>query len=209
MKKTKKIMKLKLTLILMLTAIIAIAQTNSALSEKERKFASDYLATTREEFLNSVTGLSEAQLRFKADSSKWSIMECAEHIALAEQGIFSIIQGQLKQSAQPEKRTEIKVAEQDIINRLTNRKFKAQSPEVIKPSGRFPTIESIKSVYEKQRANCISYLSTTQDDLHNHFWQHPATGTIDLYQSIILLAAHSKRHTLQIEEVKSSSNFPK
>lgn len=202
-------MKQKLTVILVLTTMIVSAQTNNTLSEKERKFASDYLATTRQEFLTSIEGLSERQLKFKADSTKWNILECAEHIANAEQGIFSIIQAQLKQNAQPEKRAEIKVTEQDIMNRLTNRKFKAQSPEVIKPTGRFPTIEVTKAAFEKQRANCIAYITSTQDDLHNHFWQHPATGTIDLYQSIVLLAAHCKRHTLQIEEVKASSNFPR
>lgn len=202
-------MKHKLSLILVLTALVANAQLNNALSERERNFASDYLATTRQDFLNSIAGLSARQLKFKSDTTKWSIIECAEHIVLTEQGIFSIIQAQLKQEAMPEKRAEIKVTEQDIKNRLTNRDYKMQSPEIIKSSGRFPTIETIKVAFEKQRTNCIAYVASSQDDLHNHFWQHPATGTIDLYQSIILMAAHTRRHTLQIEEIKLDTNFPK
>jgi hypothetical protein len=36
-----------------------------------------------------------------------------------------------------------------------------------------------------------------------------ALGTVDTYQLFIFIAAHSKRHTLQIDEVKSDPNFPK
>jgi hypothetical protein len=32
---------------------------------------------------------------------------------------------------------------------------------------------------------------------------------VDLYQVLILLAAHSARHTLQLEEVMASPGFPK
>jgi len=63
--------------------------------------------------------------------------------------------------------------------------------------------------FVKARRSTIDYVSTTQDDLLNHFWQHPATGTIDLYQSILLISAHAQRHILQIEEIKASANFPK
>ena len=32
---------------------------------------------------------------------------------------------------------------------------------------------------------------------------------MDTYQWMLLVAGHSKRHTLQIEEVKASPGFPK
>src|SRR5947209_19662397 len=43
-----------------------------------------YMQQTRQNFLDSVKGLSEAQLKFKAAPDKWSVMEVSEHIALAE-----------------------------------------------------------------------------------------------------------------------------
>jgi len=49
----------------------------------------------------------------------------------------------------------------------------------------------------------------TQDDLKEHFITHPVFGTMDLYQGFILLAAHSERHTMQIEEVMANPDFPK
>jgi hypothetical protein len=34
-------------------------------------------------------------------------------------------------------------------------------------------------------------------------------GPLDAYQWILLISAHSERHTKQIEEVKADPNFPK
>jgi hypothetical protein len=45
--------------------------------------------------------------------------------------------------------------------------------------------------------------------LKNHFTLHPAFGTINTYQLLLLLSGHSERHTLQIEEVKANPAFPK
>jgi hypothetical protein len=38
---------------------------------------------------------------------------------------------------------------------------------------------------------------------------HPALQTIDGYQWVLLLAAHSARHTAQIDEVKGAAGYPK
>ena len=199
----------KLIILIISVMIFSEGFAQSTLTTEQRKFAFDYLIQTKQDFLKSIDGLTSAQLSFKADSTRWSILECAEHIALAEQGIFMIMQGQLKSPSDSTKRKEIKVSEKEIIGRLTNRTFKVQAPEIIKPTGKFPNVEAIKQAFSKQRDNCMNYVNTSNDDLHYHYWKHPATGTIDLYQTIILLAAHCKRHTLQIEEVKAQANFPK
>jgi hypothetical protein len=179
------------------------------ISNDQRSFAIDYLSQTQADFLKSIDGLTEMQLKFKADTSAWTIMECAEHVVLAEIGLASLIKGQLNTPADSSKRKDIKVTDQEIIRRLTNRQFKAKSPEVILPSGKFPNIQSIRTAFENERKKNVEYVRVSTDDLLNHFWQHPATGTIDLYQSYLLLAAHCKRHTLQIEEIKANPNFPR
>ena len=55
----------------------------------------------------------------------------------------------------------------------------------------------------------MDYVRTTNDDLRDHFGPHPTLGTLDGYQWILLISAHSERHTKQIEEVKADPNFPK
>src|SRR6266481_4310231 len=88
-------MKLKITaqLAVLLFAFTAVAQTTPApkteAQEAQNKAQTKeellkYMQQTRLNFLNSVKGLSEAQLKFKAAPDKWSVMEVSEHIALAE-----------------------------------------------------------------------------------------------------------------------------
>jgi len=55
----------------------------------------------------------------------------------------------------------------------------------------------------------MDYVSTTNDDLRDHMGPHPVLGPLDAYQWILLISAHSERHTKQIEEVKADPNFPK
>lgn len=201
-------MKSMLFVSCLLVTSLACAQ-KAHLTAEQRSFASDYLKKTKEEFLKSIEGLTIEQLTFKAKDSKWCIMDCAEHIALAEQTLSNVIQKQLKEPADSLKSEYLKMTEKKIITRLTFRLVKVKSPEVIKPSGKFESIEAIKKAFIAQRDSAIDYVNTTNDPLHFHFWKHPATGTVDLYQTIILMSAHTKRHILQIEEVKQSSKFPK
>jgi hypothetical protein len=52
-------------------------------------------------------------------------------------------------------------------------------------------------------------VKTTDDDLRGHSTPHPALQRdLDAFQWVLLLAAHSARHTAQIEEVKASPGYP-
>lgn len=185
------------------------SKPTGTLTGAERKYAVDLLQKTRADLLTSVSGLSETQITYKVDPARWSVAECLEHIALAEMGIFMQQQGTMKAPADPAKRSEIKVTDQQIVQILTNRSGKVQSPEVIRPTGRFPSAQASLQAFSQQRDRIIDYVQTVQDDLRTHYWKHPATGTIDAYQTLVLIAAHMERHRLQIEEIKASAGFPK
>ena len=45
------------------------------------------------------------------------------------------------------------------------------------------------------------------EELRNRVNDSPA-GATDAYQSLLFLAGHTVRHTLQIEEIKAVANFP-
>jgi len=190
------------------TRVVAQSIPLTTITDAERQYAVGLLQQTKADLLKTVAGLSPAQVAWQADSTRWSISQCLEHIALAEMGIFQLQQGALKAPANPARRAEIRVTDQQVWQILTNRRGKAQSPEVIRPTGRFPSVEASLQTYSQQRDRTIAYLQTTSDDLHTHFWQHPATGTIDAYQTLLLLAAHNERHRLQIQEVKDAPGFP-
>lgn len=198
--------KLLLLIGLQLISVEVIAQ--GTLSEKQRKFANDYLEKTKQEFLASIENLTPEQVSFKPREGKWSILACAEHIAITEETLMKVVSKQLELPADSALQKSLKMNEKKIISRLTFRLIKVKAPEQIQPTGRYTSIETAKGAFEKQRLLNIDYVKSTNDALLFHSWKHPATGTIDLYQTIILMAAHCKRHTLQIEEIRKHKDFP-
>lgn len=181
------------------------------LTKSERKVVLDYLTSSKEDMLKSIKGLTPAQLAFKSSPEVWSVAECVEHITISESNLFGMIQGTLKEAANPARRSEIKIKDDSIFTMITNRSYKVKTQENFKPTGKFGSNEATVKQFVAKRDSTIQYIKTTTDDLRNHFFTFPveALGTMDSYQLFIFLAGHTKRHTLQIEEVKSNPGFPK
>jgi uncharacterized damage-inducible protein DinB len=191
--------------------IASVAQaTPQTLTTSEREFALKELQRTHDKFLQSIAGLSQKQWTFKPAPDRWSVAEVAEHIAVSESGIFGLVQAKLMTSpATPEKREQVKGKDELILQRVPDRSHKAQAPEFLRPTGRWATEADLTKAFEESRKATMDYVRTTNDDLRNHFFDHPALGTLDGYQWLLLISAHSERHTAQIEEVKADPNFPK
>jgi hypothetical protein len=186
------------------------APTSTSLTSQEREAAIKQFETTRDNFLKSISGLSEKQWTFKSAPDRWSVAEVAEHITVSESTLGGLVQLRLMQSpAAPEKREQVKGKDELILTKVPDRSHKAQAPEFLRPTGRWATEAELTKAFEDARAANIHYISTTNDDLRDHFFDHPAFGTLDGYQWLLLISAHSARHTEQIEEVKADPNFPK
>jgi len=117
----------------------------------------------------------------------------------------------LKTPLTPEKRDAVKAKDEFILMAMQDRSHKATAPEPIDPAKRPMPAEASVKQFLASRAHTIEYVKTTQDDLRDHFFDHPVPviGTLDGYQWILLISGHSRRHTLQILEVKADPNFPK
>lgn len=192
----------------------ASAQTapaaSTTLTPEEREFALKQYETTRDNFLKSISGLSQKQWTFKPAPDRWSVAEVAEHITVSESMLMGLIQKQLMTSAaDPTKRADVKGKDQLILQRMPDRSHKAQAPEMLRPTGRWATEAVLVKAFEDSRQTNMDYIRTTNDDLRDHFYTHPAFGALDGYQWLLLLSSHSARHTEQIEEVKADPNFPK
>jgi hypothetical protein len=183
---------------------------SSTLTPQERDAAIKQFETTRDNFLKSIAGLSPKQWTFKPAPDRWSVAEVAEHITVSEGTLLGLVQTQVMQSAaDPAKREQVKGKDQFILEKVPDRSRKAQAPEILKPTGRWATEADLVTEFDTRRAATIEYIRTTNDDLRDHFFDHPLLGTLDGYQWLLLITAHSARHTAQIEEVKADPNFPK
>ena len=157
----------------------------------------------------AVKNLSEAQLKFKAAEDKWSAEDCLKHIAASETMLWQAANGAIEQAANPEKRTEIKMTDEEVKTKIADRSHKVKTMTPLEPQNiAFKNAEEALASFKGNRTKLITYVSDTEADLRNHVATFPF-ASLDAYQVILFIGAHSRRHTLQIEEVKADPNFPK
>lgn len=202
-------MKNALLLLLFFSGSSFFVHVNDGISEADRKLAVSEFQRTKQRFLADVKGLSAAQLAYKSDTSRWSVAQCIEHIALAESMLWQWEQGVVSQPATPEKAAEVKITDDQLLKGVVDRSQKFKAPEMLQPVGKFAGSDAAIQAFVSRRDSTIAYLAATNDDLKNHFTVHPAFGTVNCYQLLLLITSHSERHTLQIEEVKANAGFPK
>jgi len=197
--------------LLTLLVITGLAGTinDFSLSNKERKSAVTMMKDTRQEVVKSVKGLSETQLNFKASPDKWSVKECMYHIAISEKNLWNLLETTLKAPANPEKRSEIKTTDDQLIKMMEDRSNKVKTNEAFEPKNTpYKSLDEAMEAFKKMRMEHIKYLKTSTEDMRNHVAQMPF-GWLDCYQLSLMIAAHSNRHTQQIDEVKADPAFPK
>ncbi len=200
-------MKMLVSLIV-LTAASGFAAESGAMTDSERAFLLEQLEQSKKNMLASIEAVTAAQWRFKPAPKVWSVAECAEHIILAEGYLFGAAQQSLKTPAGARLESANSEADHKLVAMLQVRSQKATAPEPIVPAGKFETPADAAREFTERRNRTIAYVKTTQDELRAHSGPGPI-GQIDSYQVLLLLAAHSARHTAQIREVQSNAAYPK
>ena len=189
--------------------VSSFTPTSPTLSDKERKDAIEQLSKTEQGVFNSLKGLSDAQLNFKAAPDKWSISDCVKHIAKTELALWQMTDAALKQPADSAKRSAIKVTDDQVLQMVESRAQKIKTAPPLEPQNTgFKSCPDALSSFYDSRKMLKEFVSTTNDDLRDHVVALPF-GSFDSYQMILFMAAHSNRHTQQIDEVKADPNFPK
>src|SRR5581483_5288383 len=103
---------------------------------------------------------------------------------------------------------DVKMIDETVLKQVPDRSTKVQAPEPLKPSNRFGSPKESLKHFRDSRAETVKFLKNTPD-LRAHVVESPLGQKLDAYQWILLIGAHSQRHTKQIEEVKADPNFPK
>jgi len=188
----------------------ATAATGTTLTAAEREALVKDLEQTRSAFLASVQGLSEAQFRYKPAPDRWSVAEVAEHIAVSEDRMAkNVTDKMMRTPTAPELLAQVQHDDERIRQILKDRSNKRQAPEMLRPTGRFPSLTQVQAAFTQRRDQTLAYVRDTKDDLRGHAAAHPALKALDGYQWLLLMSAHCARHTAQIEEVKADPRFPK
>ncbi len=196
--------------LLTLLFITGLAGTinDNTISKAERKSAISIMKDTYKDAVKAISGLSDAQLNYKAAPDKWSVNDCIFHIAASEKLLWSLFEATMNAKANPDKRSEIKFNDEQVINMVEDRSTKVKTSKPLEPNNTgFNSLNDALADFKTNRMNHIKYMKSTTEDLRNHVAQLPF-GWIDCYQLYLFIAGHNNRHVQQINEVKADAGFP-
>ncbi len=194
-----------LALVILITANFSFAQI-----EHDKDYLVNYYEQTLENLETAVEKLSEKQLQFKSAPDKWSVSQCLEHIVLSEKMLLEYVKKTMELAPTPERKAEVKMTDEGLINAMTDRSFKAQAPKemVPKEKGIYKTAAKALEDLRAERSEILEYLNDFSiDDMRSRISESPF-GLVDAYHSFLYIPSHTARHTLQIEEIKATKGFP-
>ena len=185
-----------------------LAANAQSLTQAEIDKAMQYLESTKQGVLDATKGLSPAQWNFKSAPDRWSVAECTEHIAIAEDYLRSLIVDKVMKAGPRPAGDDVKAIDDMVIAQIPDRTVKRQAPDPIKPTNRFGSPEESLKHFVESRQTTVDLLKNT-NGLRAHAIMSPLGKEMDGYEWILFIAGHSARHTKQIDEVKADPNFPK
>ncbi len=183
------------------------------LSQGERDRAMSHLQATRKLYVDATSGLSEVQWKFKSAPDRWSVAECAEHLAESEDFLRNLLVSTIKKSPVNDTKREAARPSRDKMDQmvpvmLADRTKKAQAPEPLKPTGKLGSQEQVVKAFRDRRDATITFVEQTTEDLRGRTFSLGG-NEIDLYQMAFMISGHTERHVKQMREVLANPNFPK
>jgi len=151
-----------------------------------------------------LAGVSEETARRSPGTGRWSILECTEHVALAEEYLLAQLRG-----AKPSEAPMVNIArEEAILERGVNRKRRIEAPDSAKPRNRFSTLKQAHDHFLATRSETIQFVEDCLEDPRSMIAEHPILGTVNNYEMLLMMAVHPHRHAEQIREILSGPAQP-
>ncbi len=172
----------------------------------------DRISHNREKLLQSVSGLSDAQLNHKAEDTAWSVSDVLNHVSMVDEANAKLTSNMLKHarasSLPPDPSPEASVIHSmdEVFARMGNAKF--QAPEFVAPHSHSPIDESLARLKASRERMLANVEQLDGYDLSELTYPHPFAGDLNSYQWVLMAGAHEFRHAEQINRMKSQPGFP-
>jgi hypothetical protein len=158
------------------------------------------LEESRAIWLDSVEGVGEEESRWRSAADRWSVLDCAEHVANVEHRILGTLQ---KASVIPAASADA-ARESRIYEGVRSRRGHVPAPELVRPAGRYATLADAVDAFVEKRNRAIDFLRNYDGDLRAIGAIHPLLGPCNGYEYALIMAAHSIRHASQILEIREA-----
>jgi hypothetical protein len=189
-------------LILFLSLAAAGLLRSAPPDDLERQRLIAHFEMTESWLADEVANLSPEQLKFRPAPSAWNILDCVEHLDLAETEYWKMLQAAMSARASR------KLSRSTDIDRIwygVDRTERAKTVPSETPKSTYEGSDAALKDFRTLRATMLTYVRTSQDDWRHHMipdWNR------DAYQWLLMISAHSQRHILQIREIKHDSAYP-
>ncbi len=176
--------------------------TNSiATSAADKALLITLLRESKQRFVGSFAGVTDAQSRRNPAEGCWSVLDTVEHLTVAEKGMLKLITNtrRPKSESTPNR-------EEAFLRMIPDRSRKLETPESGRPKGRFANLNEARAHFESARDEAIRFVEHCNEDLRatevTH--PHPLAGVVTTFEMLIVMAKHAERHALQIEETRQA-----
>ena len=124
-------------LVLALVAAVPLGAA-APISQEDRDALIKDLERSRLIFLEAIDDVStEAQWNFKQAPNRWSVAECAEHIAATEDALMGMVKEKVMASGPRKDAASVKEIDEFVLTAISDRTKKAQAAEPLQPTKRF------------------------------------------------------------------------
>ncbi len=158
------------------------------------------LVESMQELDAAVAGLTDADAAMSPEAGQWSVLQCVEHVAVAE-ALFSAGLASAPRSESPVESRGV------LANRVASRRRRVEAPRAIHPQGRAGLTEALQRFHEVRQAT-LHLVEARLADLPFLATEHPFFGRINGSDMIAVFIGHTRRHAAQVREIRAALGCP-
>jgi hypothetical protein len=165
---------------------------------------SEHLAVQRQTLLDAAAAVPAEHWQTRPADDRWSVSEIFEHLHRVERGAAAVVAKRVAKA-----RTEGHPAESETSSvlgtleqfRVSHFARKLVAPELVMPTDN-PDRQTAERLVAESRAALLAAMESGDGlALGEIRHTHLRFGELDLYQWILFVAEHEKRHVVQLREV--------
>ena len=171
------------------------------LTDDERAHVIQLLRDSENEFLELISGLTDAQWTWAAAPGCWSVQQAAEHLVLAERILLAKMEQALAGPPNPDWEEQNARKTRFLGRALPDRSQKAAAPAPLEPHHDWTRDETIAR-YKECRARTLQFAAEVDRPMKDHWAEHPfpVFNMLNAYQWLLYIPLHNVRHNQQIAE---------
>ncbi len=170
------------------------------------------IARDRLGLVEAVRDLESEQTDFRPEPGSWSIDDVLHHLALAEEASAKLMAFLNERAAKeavgpdPSPGSSVLRSIEALVGGAAEQK--APAPDRVTPRSKVEAPLALARL-ESARGRILDSLETLSTlDGAKLTYRHPFFGELDLYQWLLVGGWHERRHTRQIERIRSDRGFP-